>query len=306
MLRPSWNAGLAEIEMPRPVLLLILDGWGIRAMRAGNAVAQAHTPHHDDWLQQRERAILHSSGEWVGLVPGQMGNSEVGHLNLGAGRVVYQDISRIDKAIADRELARNAALQEALQRVRAQGRNLHLVGLLGPGGVHSHQRHLHALLEIAAAAEVDPLLHIITDGRDTPVDGSAGYLARLAAAQQATGVGRIATLGGRYFAMDRDRRMERTRLAFDAMVRRAGPRAENAVAALQAARERGESDEFITPTIIGGPELAVQAGDCLLFHHFRADRMRQLVQAFTLAELEDAPPFQRPPAPEGLTIANQL
>ena len=292
--------------MPAPVLLLILDGWGIRAMREGNAVAQAHTPRHDGWLRNHERAILNSSGEAVGLVPDQMGNSEVGHLNLGAGRVVYQDISRIDKAIKDGELARNPALQAALDGVRGRGRNLHLVGLLGPGGVHSHQRHVKALLEIAAAANIDPLLHIITDGRDTPPDGSAEYLEGLDAAQRATGVGRIVTLAGRYYAMDRDRRWERTRLAFDTMVKRAGLCAASAVDALQAARLRDESDEFITPTIIGGAEFAVQPGDCVLFYNFRADRMRQLLQVFTLDEVEGATGFDRPPELDVLTFTDYM
>ena len=292
--------------MPAPVLLLILDGWGIRAMQEGNAVAHARTPRHDDWLRNHERAILGCSGESVGLVPGQMGNSEVGHLNLGAGRVVYQDISRIDRAIANGELARHPALLAALQRVRAQGRNLHLVGLLGPGGVHSHQRHLSALLQIAADAGADPLLHLITDGRDTPVDGSAGYLADLETALQTAGVGRIVTLGGRYYAMDRDMRLERTQLAFDAMVNRSGLRADSAAAALQDARQRNESDEFITPTVIDGPQYAVQPGDCLLFHNFRADRMRQLVQAFTLDDIAGAPGFDRPSGLEVLTMTSYM
>ncbi len=292
--------------MPAPVLLLILDGWGIRAMREGNAVAQAHTPRHDGWLRNHERAILNSSGEAVGLVPDQMGNSEVGHLNLGAGRVVYQDISRIDKAIEDGGLARNPALQAALDGVRGRGRNLHLVGLLGPGGVHSHQRHLTALLEIAAAADVDPLLHVITDGRDTPPDGSEGYLAGLEAALRATGVGRVVTLAGRYYAMDRDRRWERTRLAFDAMVKRVGPGAESAAAALKVARQRDQSDEFITPTVIGGAEFAVQPNDCVLYYNFRADRMRQLVQVFTLDEVEGAAGFDRPPRLDVLSFTNYM
>ncbi len=267
--------------MPALVMLLILDGWGVRAMREGNAVAQARTPRHDAWLQGYERSILQSSGEAVGLVPGQMGNSEVGHLNLGAGRVVYQDISRIDRAIADGSLARHKELQASLRRVQTEGRNLHLIGLLGPGGVHSHQRHLHALLQIAAAADINPVLHVITDGRDTPVDGSQGYLADLEAAIEATGAGRTATVSGRYFAMDRDRRWDRTRMAFDAMVHRQGCGAMNATEALQDAGSRGESDEFITPTVTGDDSLAIQDGDCLLFFNFRADRMRQLLQAFT-------------------------
>ena len=292
--------------MSAPVMLLILDGWGVRAMREGNAVALARTPRHDAWLQKYERSLLQSSGEAVGLVPGQMGNSEVGHLNLGAGRVVYQDISRIDRAVADGSLARHGDLQAALARVRAAGRNLHLIGLLGPGGVHSHQRHLHALLEIAAAAGVNPVLHLITDGRDTPVDGSKGYLAELEAAKQATGAGQTATVSGRYFAMDRDRRWDRTRLAFDAMVGRRGHRVRNAAEALQAAAGRGESDEFIAPTVIGDDGLAIQEGDCLLFFNFRADRMRQLLQAFSAEGADGDQSFDPPQELDLLTFTHYM
>ena len=292
--------------MPAPVMLLILDGWGVRAMREGNAVALARTPRHDAWLAGYERSILQSSGEAVGLVPGQMGNSEVGHLNLGAGRVVYQDISRIDRAISDGSLARHKVLQASLRRVQNEGRNLHLIGLLGPGGVHSHQRHLHALLQIAAAADINPILHVITDGRDTPVDGSQGYLADLETAIQATGAGRTATVSGRYFAMDRDRRWDRTRLAFDAMVHRQGCGAKNAAEALRAASSRGESDEFITPTVIAEGSLAIQDGDCLLFFNFRADRMRQLLQAFAGDPANDDESFQPPQDLELLTFTHYM
>ncbi|MCY3945612.1 MAG: 2,3-bisphosphoglycerate-independent phosphoglycerate mutase [Anaerolineaceae bacterium] len=292
--------------MPAPVILLILDGWGVRAMREGNAVALAHTPRHDAWLRGYERSILQSSGEAVGLVPGQMGNSEVGHLNLGAGRVVYQDISRIDRAIADGSLARHKELQASLRRVQTEGRNLHLIGLLGPGGVHSHQRHLHALLQIAAASDINPVLHVITDGRDTPVDGSQGYLADLEAAMQATGAGCTATVSGRYFAMDRDRRWDRTRMAFDAMVHRQGQGAKNATGALQAASSRGESDEFITPTVLGDDSLAIQDGDCLLFFNFRADRMRQLLQAFSGYSADGDVTFDPPQDLDLLTFTHYM
>ena len=292
--------------MSAPVLLLILDGQGIRAMREGNAVALARTPRRDAWLREHERAILQSSGEAVGLVTGQMGNSEVGHLNLGAGRIVYQDISRIDRAVADGSLARHPVLREALDGLRNTGRNLHLIGLLGPGGVHSHQRHLHALLEIAAAASIDPLLHLISDGRDTPPDGSAGYLRELSAARQATGAGRVVSLSGRYYAMDRDRRRERTRLAFDAMVKREGAQATDVEAALLAARQRGESDEFITPTVIGGADFAIKPGDCVLLYNFRADRMRQLLLALTGDAPEGAEGFEPPASLKVVTFTQYM
>ena len=161
----------------RSALLIILDGWGIRAAEAGNAVALAATPNFDRWLRTRERAIVHSSGEHVGLTPGQMGNSEVGHLNLGAGRIVYQDISRIAKAIAEGALADNPVLRSALGALKGSGKRLHLIGLLGSGGVHSHSDHLYALLEIARQNELDPLLHLITDGRDTPTQAGLGFCA---------------------------------------------------------------------------------------------------------------------------------
>ena len=277
-----------------PVLLIILDGWGIRMAEAGNAVALAATPNFDRWLQTRERAIVHTSGEHVGLTPGQMGNSEVGHLNLGAGRIVYQDISRIANAIAKGELADNPALQSALRALDDSGKRLHLIGLLGSGGVHSHSDHLYALLDIARRHDIDPLLHLITDGRDTPTQAGIDFCAELLDKIAELGCGRVATVSGRYYAMDRDQRWERTRQAYDAMAfRRGAMDAPDAISAIQASYDSGITDEFIPPTVIGpGEGMGMAAGDVLLCYNFRADRMRQLAQAFIMRDVANAADIQ--------------
>ena len=277
-----------------PVLLIILDGWGIRETEAGNAVALAETPNFDRWLKTNERAIVHTSGEHVGLTPGQMGNSEVGHLNLGAGRIVYQDISRIANAIADSALARNPVLRNALSAIKSKGTNLHLIGLLGDGGVHSHSDHLYALMDIVRAEGVDPILHLITDGRDTPTNRGIYYCAELLEKIAAGACGRVATVSGRYYAMDRDRRWERTKRAFDAMAfRESENRAPDAFAAIQQSYDKGVTDEFIPPTVIGSDDkLGIGPGDALLCFNFRADRMRQLTQAFVKRDFDGAEHFQ--------------
>ena len=276
----------------KPVLLIILDGWGIRDTRAGNAVALAHTPNFDRWLRECERSIIHSSGEHVGLTPGQMGNSEVGHLNLGAGRIVYQDISRIANAIADNSLADHPMLFDGFATLRQTGTRLHLAGLLGSGGVHSHSDHLYALLDIARAAGIDPVLHLITDGRDTPTQQAESFCLELCQRLDKLGVGRIATVSGRYYAMDRDQRWERTLRAYDAMVSRRGDsRAPDALTAIRQSHAAGVTDEFIPPTVISGDSLELQNGDILLCHNFRADRMRQLCRAFVTRDFGEADNF---------------
>lgn len=279
--------------MPRrPVLLIILDGWGIREARAGNAIALAHSPNMDRWLAENERSIIHSSGEHVGLTPGQMGNSEVGHLNLGAGRIVYQDISRIAKAIADGSLARHPILHDAFASLKRAGRKLHLTGLLGDGGVHSHSDHLLALLEVAKSAGIDPVLHIITDGRDTPTQQAEPFCADLCARLADMEVGRIATVSGRYYAMDRDQRWQRTQLAYAAMVERhSDRRAPDAMTAIRDSYAADITDEFIEPAVIAGDDLAIEAGDALLCFNFRADRMRQLCRAFSKRDFAAAENF---------------
>lgn len=275
----------------RPVMLIILDGWGIREMEHGNAVLLGNTPNYDRWTRQLERSIVDTFGEHVGLVPDQMGNSEVGHLNLGSGRIVYQDISRIDMAIKDGTLAKRPPLVEAVQRVKAGNKKLHLVGLLGPGGVHSHESHLFALLDACQQNGVDPIIHVITDGRDTPPDSGIGFLKRLENKMAVAGVGRIATVSGRYYAMDRDKRWERTARAFKAMVDREGQSAATAHEAIQQSYDSGVTDEFIVPTVVGGDSLQVEPGDAIIFYNFRADRMRQIVQAFARKDFEGAGHF---------------
>jgi 2,3-bisphosphoglycerate-independent phosphoglycerate mutase len=278
----------------RPVALIILDGWGIREMEHGNAVFQANTPNYDRWLKTLDRSILDASGSAVGLPEGQMGNSEVGHLNLGAGRVIYQDISRIDKAITDGSFYQNVTLVEAMEQIKGQGTDLHLIGLLGPGGVHSHSRHLRAVLELAKQRSVNPILHLITDGRDTPPRNAASYLENMQKILQEYGIGLIATVSGRYYAMDRDKRWERTELAYKALALRQGPTAPSAKEAILQSYAKNVTDEFIIPTVIennSGRDLTIGAGDWIVFFNFRADRMRQIVKAFALEDFEG---FERP------------
>ncbi|MEL6404259.1 MAG: 2,3-bisphosphoglycerate-independent phosphoglycerate mutase, partial [Chloroflexota bacterium] len=268
-----------------PVLLVILDGWGIREMEEGNAILQANTPNFDNWYRNYERAVVDASEGAVGLIPGQMGNSEVGHLNLGAGRVVYQDITRIYNAIEDDSLRQQAPLQNALQRAK-EGKKLHLIGLVSDGGVHSHIDHLMALLDICEDEGVSPVIHVITDGRDTPTESGIGFVKQIEdkITQQNNGV--IATVTGRYYAMDRDKRWGRTHSAFQAMVaHKAEHAADDAHTAVQQSYDANTTDEFILPTVIGDVEGAtIDDGDAILFYNFRADRMRQIVQMFTLPD----------------------
>ncbi|MEM7118286.1 MAG: 2,3-bisphosphoglycerate-independent phosphoglycerate mutase [Chloroflexota bacterium] len=272
------------MEHKKPVALLILDGWGIREMAEGNAVVQANTPNYERWLSEHERAILDASGEAVGLPEGQMGNSEVGHLNLGAGRIVYQDLTRINLAIREGQFARQPVLANVLDHMQKNGGKLHLIGLLGKGGVHSFSGHLYALLEAGAAQGLTPILHLITDGRDTPPNSAVGFVAALEEKLAEHG-GVIASVCGRYYTMDRDRRWPRTEMGYRAIVHHEGHEGRTAVSAAAAtaqAYEEGTTDEFILPTAIdcGDRSVTVDDGDCLIFYNFRADRMRQLVAAF--------------------------
>lgn len=266
----------------KPVMLIILDGWGVRTMQHGNAPYLADTPNYDRWNTTLERSLLDASGEAVGLVPEQMGNSEVGHLNLGAGRVVYQDITRINIAIREGRLHENAAIAGAMDGVKAGGK-LHLIGLVSDGGVHSHKDHLLALIDIAADHGLNPVLHLITDGRDTPTASGIGFVEEVEAYIGAKGVGRVATLSGRYYAMDRDQRWERTRQAYKTMTARAGERYASASEALRASYANDVTDEFVVPVVIGDDDagLTLAAGDSVLCYNFRSDRMRQMARLFT-------------------------
>ena len=266
---------------PRPVVLLILDGWGHREAPEDNALAQADLPNWRRLWADEPHTLVHTEGRHVGLPDGQMGNSEVGHMNLGAGRIVYQDLTRIDAAIEDDSFFANPELLAACAAARDGNGTLHVMGLLSPGGVHSHERHLFAMLELARRERVPRVaLHAFLDGRDTPPRSARPSLAAIDAACREVGNARIATVGGRYFAMDRDKRWDRVRKAWDAIVEgEAAHDAADAVAALDAAYARGENDEFATPTTIGGG-VPMRDGDAVVFMNFRADRARQLTAAF--------------------------
>lgn len=269
----------------KPVMLVILDGWGIREMEDGNAVLLGNTLNYDKWYRTLERSVVDASEQAVGLVRGQMGNSEVGHLNLGAGRVVYQDITRIYNAIEDNSLKDIDGIQKALQRAKSGGK-LHLIGLVSDGGVHSHIEHLMALLNISRDAGVSPVIHVISDGRDTPTASGIGFVQQLEDYISENNHAVIGSVTGRYYAMDRDKRWERTNNAYQAMVNhKANNTAESAVAAIQASYDNDVTDEFILPAVIGDAEgKTIDPGDSIIFYNFRADRMRQIVQMFTLPE----------------------
>lgn len=268
----------------KPAALFILDGWGIRERESGNAVVLGKTPNYDSWLRTYERSVLDASGEAVGLPDGQMGNSEVGHLNLGAGRIIYQDFTRINLAIQDGEFFENDVLTDAVELVNEKGSKLHLIGLLGEGGVHSHSRHLFALLKLANEHGIEPVIHLITDGRDTPPNSALDFVADLENELE-TYPGTIASICGRYYTMDRDRRWPRTQKGYDVIAlhqAEEGRTAVSASAALQQSYEDGVTDEFVLPVALetGDKNVLVEAGDCLVFYNFRADRMRQIVPPF--------------------------
>ena len=262
---------------PRPVLLCILDGWGYRPDPTDNAILLAKTPVWSRLLASSPHALLETSGLAVGLPDGQMGNSEVGHMNLGAGRVVMQDLPRIDQAVADGTLAKNPLLVSSIAAVKAAGGRFHLLGLLSPGGVHSHQDHLAGLAKIISDAGVPVLIHAFLDGRDTPPSSADGFLKKFLADIEGHDV-KIATIGGRYYAMDRDKRWDRVTLAADAIREGKGPRAADPLAALKASYEAGKTDEFVLPVAIGD-YAGVHDGDGLMMGNFRADRAREILHA---------------------------
>lgn len=268
----------------RRVLLMILDGVGINPRKIDNAVAEANTPNLDGYYARFAHTTLNASGHAVGLPDGQMGNSEVGHLTLGCGAIVRQDLVRINDAIESGEIFDNPALLEAVNRAFVSGRPLHLLGLVSDGGVHSHIDHLLALIELCRRYGVRPLVHMITDGRDTAPKAALQYLEPVEAALGTAG-GRIASIIGRYYAMDRDNRWERTERAWRALVLSKGTHEENARIAIQGAYGRGETDEFIKPIIVGKPE-PLQGGDQVVSFNFRKDRPRQIVAALGLEQFQ--------------------
>ncbi len=284
----------------QPVVLMIRDGWGVNpggeatAERDGNATLLARTPFHDQLLERYPVGYLSASGLDVGLPEGQMGNSEVGHLNLGAGRIVYQDLTRINKAVSDGSLATNPVLKEAF--AQAQTARLHFIGLVSDGGVHSHQDHLLALVHLAHQAGVrDIMIHAITDGRDTSPTGGVAYLQHVQAGIAGTGA-QIATVVGRYFAMDRDKRWERTELAWNAIVDGVGAlQSVDPAAAVQACYAEGTTDEFMPAMVFAAAdEQRVRDGDVVLWFNFRADRARQLSEVFLRPDFKGFQPRHRP------------
>ncbi|TAK00171.1 MAG: 2,3-bisphosphoglycerate-independent phosphoglycerate mutase [Chloroflexota bacterium] len=285
---------------PRPIVLVILDGFGIGRNPSADAIAAAPMLAWRGLLARWPHCALEASGQAVGLPAGQMGNSEVGHLNLGAGRPVLQDLPRIDAAIGDGSFFERPALVEACARARATTGRLSIVGLIGPGGVHAHDRHLVALAELAARKGVPRVrIHALLDGRDTPPRSAIEFVPdlerRLAAAHPDV---RIATVGGRYYAMDRDKRWERTETGYDAIVHGVGEHAPSAAAAVERAYERGENDEFVRPTVIDGPDgvdAGLGDGEVIVHLNFRADRARQLSHALSEGTFSD---FDRA-APDG-------
>lgn len=274
------------ITQPKPITLIVLDGWGYREEDNSNAILDAKTPFWDQLWQQCPHTLLSASGTDVGLPPGQMGNSEVGHLHMGAGRLVPQDLRRIDIAIENKEFFQNPILKDAVDSAVKNNHAVHILGLLSPGGVHSHENHIHAMAELAVQRGSKQLyIHAILDGRDTPPKSAMASLEALENKLRQLHQGKIASLVGRYYAMDRDQRWERVQKAYDLLtLGKADFRATSASAALELAYDRGETDEFVHPTIIqatGQPPITIHDGDVVIFMNFRADRARQLTRAFT-------------------------
>ncbi|WP_339300972.1 2,3-bisphosphoglycerate-independent phosphoglycerate mutase [Paenibacillus sp. FSL K6-2441] len=271
---------------PRPVALIIMDGFGLRDKVEGNAVAQAKKPNYDRYLKQYPNTTLTASGEAVGLPEGQMGNSEVGHLNIGAGRIVYQDLTRISKSIREGEFFTNETLVDAVRSAKSKGKKLHLYGLLSDGGVHSHIDHMFAMLELAKKEDMHEIyVHAFLDGRDVAPDSAKGFLEQLIAKMNELGVGKIATVQGRYYAMDRDKRWDRVEKSYRAMVYAEGPKYTDPIKAVTESYEKSVYDEFVMPTVIvddkGEPIAQVESGDSVVFLNFRPDRAIQLSNVFT-------------------------
>lgn len=279
-----------------PLLLTVLDGWGLREEKENNAIALAKLPNYNQLLQRYPNTVLLCSGEEVGLPHGQMGNSEVGHLNIGAGRVVYQELTRISKEIKEGSFFANTELLDTMGQAKRENKNLHLMGLISDGGVHSHLDHLYALLVMAKNLGLTQVyIHAFLDGRDVAPTSGLGYIKKLEKKCKELGIGKIATVMGRFYAMDRDRRWERVDLAYRAMVQGEGEKATLARMAIESAYDQGVTDEFLLPTVIineeGEPISLIQARDSLILFNFRADRAREITRAFTDEEFNS---FSRP------------
>lgn len=284
----------------RPLMLMILDGWGYREAEEGSAIKIARTPNLDRLLKDYPWCFLEVSGEAVGLPEGQMGNSEVGHLNIGAGRVVYQDLTRINVSIKDGDFFNNPAFLNAISNIKANDSSLHLMGLVSYGGVHSYMTHLYALIKLAQEKGIRKVyIHAFLDGRDVPPKAALGDIKELDEFCKESGNAKIATVSGRYYAMDRDKRWDRTKLAYDTLTRGIAPyTALNAETAVSEAYSRGETDEFVKPTVIidsdGKPVATIQDNDSIIFFNFRPDRARQLTWAFVKDDFDGFVREKRP------------
>ena len=310
---PGWTQDRAGLRIEKasmtpkiqPLVLIVMDGWGCAPEGPGNAVALANTPVMDSIWKKYPHTKLEASGTRVGLPAGQMGNSEVGHLNMGAGRVVYQDLVRISLAIQDSSFFQNPAFLKAIQHVKERGSKLHLLGLLGPGGVHSHVDHLYALLSLAAQHHLPMVeVHAITDGRDTLPASALGYIQEVEERIKALGTGRIATVEGRYYAMDRDRRWDRIEKAYRTLVYGEGEGGPSAEAIVRTSYGKGVTDEFILPAVVRetpekGEESLISDHDALIFYNFRTDRTREMTRSLVL---DDTPPFNRGPKLQDLLV----
>ena len=274
----------------KPVMLMILDGFGIAEASEGNAVSLAKKPNFDRLVKEYPHSMLQASGMAVGLPEGQMGNSEVGHLNIGAGRIVYQELTRITKAIADGEFFKNEELLKAMKNAKENNSALHLMGLLSNGGVHSHIDHLKGLLEFAKKEGLQKVyVHAFMDGRDVAPSSGKEFIEKTEAMMKEVGVGQIATISGRYYAMDRDNRWERVELAYNAIVKGTGETANSAVEAIEKSYHDNKTDEFVLPTVIledGHPTTTVKSGDSVIFFNFRPDRARELTRALTQKDFD--------------------
>jgi 2,3-bisphosphoglycerate-independent phosphoglycerate mutase len=291
-------------KRPKPIVLTVLDGWGYRAETKGNAIALARKPAYDELLKNFPNTLIHTSGPYVGLPEGQMGNSEVGHMNMGAGRIVHMDITRIDLLIAHKQLQNVPLFQQAMERGRR--RQLHFLGLLSDGGVHSHIQHLFALLEMAKQQKVEKVfVHCFLDGRDTPPNSGRDFVRQLQQKMRELAVGETATLVGRYYAMDRDNRWERIELAYRALVHgETETRTEDPVAALQRSYEQDVTDEFVKPIVVtkgrdasSTPVGLIRDDDAVIFFNFRADRARQMTYALAAPDFDK---FADPKRPKNL------
>ena len=273
---------------PKPVALIIMDGFGLREGSEGNAVAQAKKPNYERFMAKYPHTTLTACGEAVGLPEGQMGNSEVGHLNIGAGRIVYQDLTKITKSIREGDFFENETLLSAINSAKENGKKLHVLGLLSDGGVHSHIDHLFAVLELAKKENFnDVYIHAFMDGRDVAPDSGKKYMQLLVDKIAEIGVGQIATVQGRYYAMDRDKRWERVEQAYRAMVYGEGELATSATEAVEASYAKEVMDEFVLPTVVtkdGQPTAKIESGDSIIFINFRPDRAIQISEALTNPE----------------------